>query len=605
MKKTSEKNKPASRAMPHPVSGADIVVQQLVNHRVDTVFAYPGGAVIPLHQAYTRFRDKLRVILPRHEQGGAYAAQGYARATGKVGVVSATSGPGAANLLTAIADAKLDNVPMVVITGQVTVPAIGTDAFQEMPTTEVFRSITKHHYLVDNIGDLARIMNEAFYIANTGRKGPVLVDIPKDIQLANCVPDFDAPINLPGYHPEPTEPDSIQIDAIIEMIRLSRKPVIMAGGGVISSDSSEALRKLVETLKIPVATTLMGLGAYPGGTPLSLDMIGMHGSVYANIAVSESDLLLVFGCRFSDRVTGKISEFAKNAKIVHVDIDRSELNKVVHAHLCIQGDVKKVLEQINQRVKGLSKTEKSALLESRPAWLERVNSLRKTDPFDFDHTSKYILPQQAIYELWRLSDKQKLHPIVATGVGQHQMWAAQFFKCDSPRQFLSSGGAGTMGFGIPAAMGAKAAYPDKVVLCIDGDGSSLMNIQELATCYCEKLPIKLMILNNQHLGMVVQWEDRFFKGNRAQTYLGPVENPEAFGRGVGIGPEHRYPDFVTIAKGFGWQGRHIIDKKDLVPALEEMLACTEPFLLDVAVPYQEHVMPMIPAGCSVKDIIRQ
>ena len=571
---------------PHPISGADIIVEQLVRHGVDIVFAYPGGSVIPLHQAYTRYRDKLRIVLPRHEQGGAYAAQGYARSTGKVGVVSATSGPGAANLLTAIADAKLDSVPMVVITGQVTVPSIGTDAFQEMPTTEVFRSITKHHYLVKDINDLAGVMNAAFYIANTGRKGPVLVDIPKDVQLASCVPDYNAPFYLPGYNATAPEADSIQIDTIIEAIRLAKKPVIMAGGGVISSDSSPELRQLVERLRIPVTTTLMGLGAYPSGAPLSLDMIGMHGSVYANIAVNECDLLLVFGCRFSDRVTGKVSEFAKHARIIHVDVDRSELNKVVHASMCIEGDVKQVMNQILKRLDYMSEPEVTELIGDRTPWLNRINALKKADPFDYDHSSKYILPQEAIYELWRQTEERKLKPIVTTGVGQHQMWAAQFFKCEHPRQFLTSGGSGTMGFGIPAAMGAKVANPDKTVLCIDGDGSSLMNIQELATCFCEKIPIKLMILNNQHLGMVVQWEDRFFKGNRAHTYLGPIENPEALGRGVGIGPEHRYPDFVTIAKGFSWDGAHVMDKKDLAPAIKKMLDAKGPFLLDVAVPYQ-------------------
>lgn len=590
---------------PHPISGADIIVEQLVRHGVDIVFAYPGGSVIPLHQAYTRYRDKLRIILPRHEQGGAYAAQGYARSTGKVGVVSATSGPGAANLLTAIADAKLDNVPMVVITGQVTVPAIGTDAFQELPTTEVFRSITKHHYLVKDVNDLAGVMNAAFYIANTGRKGPVLVDIPKDVQLASCVPDYNAPFYLPGYNASAPEADSIQIDSIIEAIRLAKKPVIIAGGGVISSDSSPELRQLVERLRIPVTTTLMGLGAYPGGAPLSLDMIGMHGSVYANIAVNECDLLLVFGCRFSDRVTGKVSEFAKHARIIHVDLDRSELNKVVHASICIEGDVKQVMNQILKRLDYMSEPEVTELIGDRTPWLNRINALKKADPFDYDHSSKYILPQEAIYELWRQTEERKLKPIVSTGVGQHQMWAAQFFKCEFPRQLLTSGGSGTMGFGIPAAMGAKVANPDKTVLCIDGDGSSLMNIQELATCFCEKIPIKLMILNNQHLGMVVQWEDRFFKGNRAHTYLGPIENPEALGRGVGIGPEHRYPDFVTIAKGFSWDGAHVMDKKDLAPAIKKMLDAKGPFLLDVAVPYQEHVLPMIPAGKTVKDIIRR
>ena len=586
-------------------TGADIVVEQLVRHGVDIMFAYPGAATIPLHQSLIRRRDAIRVILPRHEQGGAFAAQGYARSTGKVGVVMATSGPGAANLLTGVADAQMDSVPLLVITGQVVSNAIGTDAFQELPTTEVFKSITKQHYLVTDVHDTSRIMNEAFHIAQTGRKGPVLVDFPKDVLTASCPADYDAPMNLPGYSRIAKPLDASQTSVIADLLLNSRRPVILAGGGVIASEASEELLRLAEWLNIPVTTTLMGIGAFPSRNRLSLDHLGMHGSVYANIAVSECDVLLVLGSRLSDRATGKVSEFASKASVIHVDIDSSELRKVIPAEQCVTSDVKQfliyLLDELSRKVEqsGGGSVDNS----ERQAWFEKINALRLADPFDFDHSSQYILPQQAIQELCRLSEPYD--PIVTTGVGQHQMWTAQFFKTKYPRQLLTSGGAGTMGFGLPAAMGAKAANPDKMVICIDGDGSALMNNQEMATCYCERLPVKAMVLNNQHLGMVVQMEDKFFQGNRAHTYLGPVENPEALGRGVGIGPERRYPNFVKMAESFGWTGRHIINKADLVPAIEEMLTAKGSFLLDVAVPYQEYVMPMIPAGCGVKDIMRR
>ncbi len=576
------------------ISGAEIVVQQLINHGTSVMFAYPGAVTIPIHQALSHRRKDIRVILPRHEQGGAFAAQGYARATGKVGVVMATSGPGAANLLTAVADAKMDSIPMIVITGQVVTSAIGTDAFQELPTTEVFRSITKHHYLVTRVDDINRIMNEAFYVANSGRKGPVLIDFPKDVLTDKCYSDFNAPMNLPGYKPVPETCDCIQVEAVLNSIRLSSRPVILAGGGIIAADVSDLLVKLVKNEQIPVATTLMGLGAFPSRDDLSLDMLGMHGSVYANQAVNECDLLLVLGSRLSDRTIGKVSEFAPKATVIHVDIDKSELRKVVNATTCIETDLKVFLTQ-------LLKTKSVVKKPDRTEWLNKISQMKKGHPLDYDHDNKYILPQQAIQELCNLS--QSYNPFVCTGVGQHQMWTAQFFKTSFPRQLLTSGGAGTMGFGLPAALGVKAAFPDRTVICIDGDGSAMMNIQELATCFCERLPVKVMVLNNQHLGMVVQMEDRFFKGSRAHTYLGPIENPEALGRGVGIGPEHRYPDFVKAAESFGWQGRHIINKEDVIPAIKEMLESKQPYLLDVAVPYQEHVLPMIPSGGGFKDII--
>jgi acetolactate synthase-1/2/3 large subunit len=550
---------------------------------------------MPLHQSLTKYKDKIRTILPRHEQGGGFAAQGYARTTGKPGVCMATSGPGALNLVTAIADAKMDSVPLIALTGQVGTSVIGTDAFQETPIVEVCRGITKHHYLVTDANDIARVMREAFHIATTGRPGPVLVDLPKNIQLTNIVPDYDAPMNLPGYHPDARKAHPEQIAQVAAAIKRAKKPVIYAGGGVITGDASDELRELVRKTGIPVTMTLMGLGAYPGDDRLSLDMLGMHGSVYANYAVDQADLLIAIGVRFDDRVTGKVSEFAQHGFIVHIDIDPSEINKNKLVHVPIVADVEDALHQLNKIVE-----KPTASLEP---WYEQIDAWKKEDPFSFDENYPGIVAQRAIAELSRLTADK--NTIVTVGVGQHQMWAAQFYKFRHPRTWLSSSGLGTMGFGLPAAMGAKVAHPDAIVVDIDGDGSILMNIQEFATCKTENIPVKVLLLNNQHLGMVVQWEDRFFKGNRAHTYLGPIDNPEACGQGDGISPECRYPDFVAIAKGFGWQAETIVEQKDLESALKRLIDAPGPALLDVQVPYQEHVLPMIPSGMTVRELIKK
>jgi acetolactate synthase-1/2/3 large subunit len=572
-----------------------VVVQSLVNHGVDTIFAYPGGTSMPLHQALTRFRGKVRVVLPRHEQGGGFAAQGYARSTGRVGVCMATSGPGATNLITAIADAKLDSIPLLAITGQVGTPVIGTDAFQETPIVEVCRSVTKHHYLVTDPADLARVVREAFFIASTGRPGPVLIDLPKNVQLTQIVPDYDVPMNLPGYSGLPPRASEAEIRTIADAIRTSKRPVIYAGGGVIAAGAAEELGELVRKTGIPVTMTLMGLGGFPGEDSLSMDMLGMHGSVYANRAVDEADLLLALGVRFDDRVTGKVSEFAKHGRIVHVEIDPSEINKIKQVDIPVVSDVKYALAELNKIVQ----PPQTSLAE----WTRRIDGWKKSDPFQYNEDSSDILPQHAIRTLWRLT--QDRPTIVSVGVGQHQMWTAQFYKFRRPRTFLCSSGLGTMGFGLPAAIGAKIAHPDTLVVDIDGDGSLLMNVQEMATCFCEKVPVKVMLLNNQHLGMVVQWEDRFHASNRAHTYLGPIDDPEAVGRGTGIGPEQRYPDFVAVAAGFGWQGRFVRQKSELEDALREMIDSPGPYLLDVAVPYQEHVLPMIPSGMTVRELIKR
>ena len=583
--------RPAAAVAQKPFTGADIVVEMLARHGVDVVFAYPGGASMPLHQALTRYRDRIRTILPRHEQGGIFAAEGYARVTGRPGVVMATSGPGALNLVTGLADAKLDSLPIVAITGQVPTGVIGTDAFQETPMVEVCRAITKHHYLVQNARDLARVVKEAFHIASTGRPGPVLIDIPKDVQ--NTIvrdPDFNPTLDLPGYHlPQPPAP--ALIDEVIAAIKACERPIIYCGGGVVASNAAHELREFASKTGIPVAMTLQGLGSMPSDHYLSLGMLGMHGTVYSNYAVNDADLLLALGVRFDDRVTGKLSEFAKHGRIVHVDIDASEINKNKTAHIAVHTDVKSFLNALTPRVE----------TADWRAWHQKLDAWRAADPMSYDQRDDAILPQYVIEQFSKLTNGEFL---MTTGVGQHQMWAAQWTKFAHPRTWVTSGGLGSMGFGLPAAMGAQAAYPNALVVDIDGDGSFVMNIQELATLHCENLPVKVIVLNNQHLGMVVQWEDRFHAGNRAHTYLGPVDHPEAVGQGDGDLPAVSYPDFVAVARGFGIAARQVRRKDEVIDALRELIASPGPFILDVLVPYQEHVLPMIPAGGTVRDIIK-
>jgi acetolactate synthase-1/2/3 large subunit len=577
---------------PQPQCGADILVQCLVKHGVEVVFAYPGGASMPIHQALTRFSSRLRTILPRHEQGGGFMAEGYARSTGKPGVCVATSGPGATNFVTCLADAKMDSVPLIAITGQVKTPVIGTDAFQETPIIEVCRAITKHHYLVTHLEDLTRVIKEAFYLAASGRPGPVIVDVPKDIQEKKLVADYDPPMNLPGYHPEHRATRD-ELEAVLQAIRTSRRPIIYAGGGILSSNAAPHLKAFAERTGIPVALTVHGLGGFPSNHYLCLQMLGMHGTIYSNYAINEADLLLAFGVRFDDRVTGKVSEFAKHGKIVHIDIDPSEINKVKVAHIGIVGDIGLALQDMVQMLDEHSSAQ-AARINPFADWLRQIEQWREAEPMRYADREDAILPQAAIDRLWQIvGHRNKLDDtIITTGVGQHQMFAAQYYHFNRPRSWFTSGGLGAMGFGLPAAIGAQVAHPNKTVIDIDGDGSFLMNIQELACAYVEKLPVKVLLLNNQHLGMVVQWEDRFFEGNRAHTYLGAGEDEEP------------YPDFVTLAKGFRVEAQSVADKADLDAALEEMLNSKGPYVLNVLVPHQEHVLPMIPSGMTVRDVIK-
>nr|QEG99474.1 acetohydroxyacid synthase [Lolium rigidum] len=568
-----------------PRKGADILVEALERCGISDVFAYPGGASMEIHQALTR-SPLITNHLFRHEQGEAFAASGYARASGRVGVCVATSGPGATNLVSALADALLDSIPMVAITGQVPRRMIGTDAFQETPIVEVTRSITKHNYLVLDVEDIPRVIQEAFFLASSGRPGPVLVDIPKDIQQQMAVPVWDAPMSLPGYIARlPKPPATELLEQVLRLVGEARRPILYVGGGC--SASGEELRRFVELTGIPVTTTLMGLGNFPSDDPLSLRMLGMHGTVYANYAVDKADLLLAFGVRFDDRVTGKIEAFASRSKIVHIDIDPAEIGKNKQPHVSICADVKLALQGLNALLSG-SKANKSFDFAS---WHEELEQQKREFPLGYKTFGEAIPPQYAIQVLDELT---KGEAIIATGVGQHQMWAAQYYTYKRPRQWLSSAGLGAMGFGLPAAAGAAVANPGVTVVDIDGDGSFLMNIQELALIRIENLPVKVMILNNQHLGMVVQWEDRFYKANRAHTYLGNPENESEI-----------YPDFVTIAKGFNVPAVRVTKRSEVRAAIKKMLETPGPYLLDIIVPHQEHVLPMIPSGGAFKDIIME
>jgi acetolactate synthase-1/2/3 large subunit len=609
------KTSPQKNEIGQPMLGRDILVRALEREGVECIFAYPGGASMEIHQSLTR--SKIRTILPRHEQGGSFAAEGYARATGRPGVCMATSGPGATNLVTAIADAYMDSVPLIAITGQVPQAMIGKGGFQETDFFGLTLPIVKHSYLITDVNEIPRVVKEAFYIARTGRPGPVVIDFPKNIQQAKTQPIWPTEVTLRGYDPD-KRADDLALNEIIGLIEKAERPVLYCGGGIITANASRELLQFAEATQIPVTTTIMGCGAFPETHPLSLRWLGMHGAAYANWAVSGefqhrkkpdepmvkinpgADLLLAFGVRFDDRVTGKVEEFCKTGTIVHIDIDQSEHNKNRRVHLAVESDIKYALRRLNEMIRQRS------IRKKFDAWHQQIAEWKARAPFHYglteevtrsehmrDHLhgreSEVILPQMAIETLYELT---KGEAIITTGVGQHQMWTGQYYKFNSPRQLLTSAGLGAMGFGYPAALGAKVAFPDRQVVDIDGDGSFLMNVQELATAHIEKIAAKALILNNQHLGMVVQWEDNFFDGNRGHTYLGD--------------PDHRrqiYPDYVAMARSFNVPAQRVMYKKDLRAAMQEMLDSDQPYVLDVICPYTEHVIPFIPAGRTVADMI--
>lgn len=557
-------------------TGAEIVAQCLLDAHVPFVFAYPGAASMALHHAL--HEAGVHVILPRHEQGGAFAAGGYARKTGEVGVCMATSGPGATNLVTGIADACADSVPLVVITGQVNQHLIGKNAFQETDIIGMTRLCVKHSYLVLDPLELPQIFAEAFYLAKNGRSGPVVIDIPWDVQQARCCPQFP---KQPVMHRITTSlaPQAESVEALRTLLKECHRPCLFAGGGIIHSNASQELLAFAEAYQIPVATSLMGIGAFPEEHRLSLKWLGMHGCYAANKAVHECDLLLSVGVRFSDRVTGDIKNFAPRAKIVHADIDPSEINKNKHADLPIVCDAKELFQAM------LDKPERGR----HDFWLELTDKWKAEHPFKYmEENEQEIKGQQVVSRLTAMTGGDAT---IVTGVGQNQMWAAQFYNFKRPRQLLTSGGLGAMGFGLPTAIGAKLAAPAETVVLIDGDGGFQMNIQELATAYALNLPVKMIILNNQILGMVSQWEDQFYQGQHADTDM----KVERAGR--------PYPNFVQIAKGYNIDGQEVWRAGELDEALRCMLAAPGPYLLDIHITSSENVRPMIPGGKNCESII--
>lgn len=578
------------------MTGAEALVRSLVLQGVDVVFAYPGGASMPIHQALSH-EPAIRTILPRHEQGGAFAAEGYGRVTGKVGVCMSTSGPGATNMITAIADAYSDSIPMVAITAQVGSTLIGSSAFQETDVFGMTAPIVKHSYLVTKLEDIPRIVREAFYIARTGRPGPVVIDIPKNFQEGKFIPDFEAPIDLPGYHPEVVT-DTKALEEVLPVILNAKRPAVYAGGGVVTAGASAALREFAHRTQIPVATTLLGIGAMPEDDPLSVRWLGMHGAVYANNTVNEADVVIAIGTRFDDRVTGAVRTFCEHARIIHIDLDAAELNKNKRVEFAIRSDAKMALDYLNSRLEEMGMGEREYNVSNRPEWFGIIEEWKNSYPLTYEKREHEIAPQAVIEELYNQLGKQEA--IICTGVGQHQMFAAQFYRFNQPRRLSTSGGLGSMGYGLPAAMGASVAYPDMPVVNIDGDGSFLMNVQELATIHIERMPIKCIILDNQHLGMVVQWEDLKYDSNRAQTFLADPRDT--------YDPTHHtesvlYPNFPVLCAGFGVKCERVVEPADLAPAIQRMLAAKEPYVLDVMVPHDVHVLPMIPGGMAYRDVV--
>lgn len=561
------------------MNGARILLESLKREGVDLVFGYPGGTVINLYDELMNVRE-IRHILPRHEQGGTHAADGYARATGKVGVAIATSGPGATNTITGIATAYMDSIPMVIITGQVPTPLIGNDAFQEVDIIGITRPITKHSFLIRHAKDIPTIVRKAFYIARSGRPGPVLIDFPKDVQISQAEFKWPEQIDIRGYKPN-LEGHPRQIEKAVEMLLTARRPVIYVGGGVILANAADELTQLARTLQFPVTTTLMGLGAFPENDPLALKMLGMHGAYAANMAMTHSDLILAVGARFDDRVTGKIATFAPHAKIVHIDVDPTSIRKNVRVDLPIVGDTRDVLAKMLEVLK--TKTDKlTAQQQAMEPWHEDITGWKEKHPISYKHSTTTIKPQYVIQKLRELSEDDA---IMATDVGQHQMWVAQFFEFHQPRTLLTSGGLGTMGFGLPAAMGAQAAFPKRQVICVCGDGGVQMNMQELATMVQQRLPVKIVILNNNFLGMVRQWQELFFDKRYSQTCL---ELPM---------------DFAKIAEAYGAKGLKADKPSEVEQVIKEGFAHNGPVIMEFKIAREEKVLPMVPAGASLNEMV--
>lgn len=556
-----------------------MIIEALKKEKVEVIFGYPGGAVIDIYDELYK-TPEIKHVLVRHEQGAAHAADGYARSTGKVGVALVTSGPGSTNTVTGIATAYMDSIPIVVLTGQVPTKLIGNDAFQEVDTTGITRPITKHNFLVKRIEDLPRTLKAAFYIARTGRPGPVVVDLPKDVQQAKGEFNYPEEINLRSYNPV-YEPHIKQIEKAYSLLEQAERPVLLVGGGAISSGASNEIIKLAERLNLPVTMTLMGLGAFPGDHEQSLGMLGMHGTYYANMAVANCDVLLAVGARFDDRVTGKVDAFAPGAKIIHIDIDPSSIQKNVKVHVPIVADCKRALIRLLNVIKNAGKPKKY-WKERFKDWWEQIDIWRKRYPLSYKDDPNYIKPQFVIEKLYELT---KGEAIIATEVGQNQMWTAQYYKFKYPRTLITSGGLGTMGFGFPASIGAKMGNPDKLVIDIAGDGSIQMNIQELATAMEQRLPIKIIILNNGYLGMVRQWQELFYGKRYSQVKF------------------HVLPDFVKLAEAYGAVGMRITKPQEVESALKKVLSMDTLVILDVHIAPEEDVFPMVPAGKATTEMI--
>lgn len=560
------------------MTGAEAVVASLEAEGVDLVFGYPGGQAIKVYDALYD-STQIRHVLSRHEQGAVHEADGYARATGNVGVVIVTSGPGATNTVTGIATAYMDSVPLVIITGQVPRGVIGTDSFQESDIVGITMPVVKHSFLLQSTDELTRTFREAFHIAKTGRPGPVLIDIPSDLAGAQMVFEYPDSVNLASYRPT-YKGNAKQIRAAVEVIRTARRPLLYAGGGVVISDASDELVALADLMQIPVVTTLMGKGGFPASHPLNLGPVGMHGAKYSNLAMTECDLLIAAGARFSDRVTGKLSEFAPHARVIHIDIDPAEIGKIREAQIPIVGDLKGVLSGL---VAALRKADVSPITNE---WVACIENWRERFPFyhpDLGENSNEIIPELVLSSLSRQLDP--CASVVVTEVGQHQMWAAQFIDRELPRTFLSSGGLGTMGFGFPAAIGAAVGCPDKQVVCIAGDGSFQMNSQEMATAAVNGVPVKVLILDNRCLGMVHQWQKLFYNRRYSSTLL------------------DANPDFVKLADAYGWQAERVENPAEVDGAIERMLISKTPYLLDIAISRDQNVYPMVAPGSALDNVM--